>query len=99
MTGWFYNSVAVLHAVVVLPSAGPAKYVVSNIPVVRGAMPVVPMHLVKAHLSPHRGNRYHVRDRFEGPLPHRGTGVRLLEDTGRVATILGYPTDKLTQAG
>jgi hypothetical protein len=27
---------------------------------------------------PHRGNRYHVRDRLEGPLPHRGTGVHLL---------------------
>ena len=26
---------------------------------------------------PHRGNRYHVRDRLEGPLSHRGTGVRL----------------------
>src|SRR5207253_7847078 len=27
---------------------------------------------------PHRGSRYHVRDRLEGPLSHRGTGVRLL---------------------
>jgi len=25
-----------------------------------------------------RGNRYHVRDRLEGPLSHRGTSVRLL---------------------
>src|SRR5580700_7195889 len=26
---------------------------------------------------PHRGNRYHVRHRLEGPLPPRRTGIRL----------------------
>jgi hypothetical protein len=36
---------------------------------------------------------------LEGPLSHRETGfVYSDEETGVVATILGYPTDKLTQA-
>ena len=33
--------------------------------------------------DPHRGNRYHVRDRLEGPLSHRGTGLRLLRSRYR----------------
>jgi len=48
----------------------------------------------------HRGNRYHVRHRLEGPVQPRGTGIRLLgSGYRRVATILGYPTDKLSQIG
>jgi hypothetical protein len=49
---------------------------------------------------PDRGNRYHVGDRLEGPaIASRDRRfVYSDEDTGRVATVVGYPTDKLTQA-
>jgi hypothetical protein len=33
--------------------------------------------------DPHRGNRYHVRDRLEGPLSHRRAGLRLLRSRYR----------------
>jgi len=48
--------------------------------------------------SAHRGDRYRVHDRLEGQLSPRRAGVRLPDqETGRVVTILGYPTDKLTE--
>jgi len=48
--------------------------------------------------DPHRRNRYHVAIGWKGRYRIDGPAfVYSDHDTGRVATILGYPTDKLSQ--
>jgi hypothetical protein len=52
----------------------------------------------RARTDPHRGNRHHVRIGWKGRYRIDGpTFVYSDHDTGRVATIIGYPTDKLRQ--
>jgi hypothetical protein len=50
--------------------------------------------------DPHRGNRYHVRHRLEGRYRIEGAAFAYSDnDSGRVTTIFGYPTDQLAEIG